>query len=371
LNKFVNKKNVNKNLAINMLSKMLQESRNNKGWVVRQLGYESGIDPALVSKFEKGQRIPTEENLKSLALALEISFEALRKAWLAEKIYKILEHESNASEILSLAESRVEYLSSKKALQRDGLGDGIRAKLEIIDALKDEWTSKKPLNKTQLKKMQEFFMVSYTYESNRIEGNTLSLQETHLVVNEGITIGGKSMKEHLEAINHSEAIAYIEQLVADKMDFGHRVLMELHYLILKGIDKENAGRFRKVPVRISGSAHLPPQPYMLDKLMEDYFIHYDAQKHLLHPVILASKMHERLVSIHPFIDGNGRTSRLVMNLILLKHGLTIANLKGDLESRLAYYKALESVQIDNNPDIFYHLVADAVIQSLKSHLEMV
>lgn len=214
-------------------------------------------------------------------------------------------------------------------------------------------------------------MVSYTYESNRIEGNTLSLQETHLVVNEGITIGGKSVREHLEAINHAEAVSYIEQLVTDKMDFGPRVLMELHYLILKGIDKENAGRYRKVPVRISGSEHVPPQPYMLEKLMEEYFLHYDQQKSILHPVILAAEMHERLVSIHPFVDGNGRTSRLVMNLILLKHGFTIANLKGDLSSRLAYYKALEAVQVENNPEVFYHLVADAVADSLKNHLDMV
>lgn len=353
------------------LSQMLVEMRKRKGWAVRQLAFESGVDPALVSKFEKGSRMPTEENLKALALALDTPFDTLRKTWVAEKIYQILEHESDAVEILSLAESRVEYLSSHKALQMQGLSQAIQKKLSVIDALKQDWNSKRPLNRTQLRKMQEFFMVSYTYESNRIEGNTLTLQETHLVVNEGITIGGKSMREHLEAINHAEAVSYIEQLVSDKMDFGPRVLMELHYLILKGIDKENAGRYRQVPVRISGSQHVPPQPFLLVKLMEEYFIHYDNQKKILHPVILAAEMHERLVSIHPFIDGNGRTSRLVMNLILLKHGLTIANLKGDLASRLAYYKALEAVQMDNNPDIFYHLVADTVIESLQKHLEMV
>lgn len=358
-------------MSMDTLSQMLIEMRKRKGWSVRQLAFESGIDPALVSKFEKGVRLPTEDNLKALALALETAYAGLRNAWVAEKIYQILEHESDAVEILSLAESRVEYLSSHKSLQMQGLSQAIQDKLSFIDALKQDWNAKRPLNRTQLHKMQEFFMVSYTYESNRIEGNTLTLQETHLVVNEGITIGGKSMREHLEAINHAEAVSYIEQLVSDKMDFGSRVLLELHYLILKGIDKENAGRYRRVPVGISGSRHVPPQPYLLDKLMEEYFIHYDNQKRILHPVILAAEMHERLVSIHPFIDGNGRTSRLVMNLILLRHGLTIANLKGDLASRLAYYQALEAVQIDNNPDIFYHLVADAVIESLQNHLEMV
>jgi Fic family protein len=105
--------------------------------------------------------------------------------------------------------------------------------------------------------------------------------------------------------------------------------------------------------------------------MEDYFLHYENQKRTMHPVILAAEMHERLVSIHPFVDGNGRTSRLVMNLILQKHGYTIANLKGDYASRMEYYKALEAVQVNNQPEVFYLLVGNAVKLSLQKHLEMV
>lgn len=160
------------------------------------------------------------------------------------------------------------------------------------------------------------------------------MQETSLVVQEGLTIGGKTMREHLEAVNH-------------------------------------AGRYRSVPVRISGSRHEPPQPYLLDKLMEDYFLHYEQQKRSLHPVILAADMHERLVSIHPFLDGNGRTARLVMNLVLLRNGFTIAILKGDAASRPAYYQALEKVQANNEPQVFYGLVMDAVERSLQGHLGMV
>ncbi|WP_194976865.1 Fic family protein [Aquiflexum lacus] len=353
------------------LSKILLEKRNEHDLVVRTVSQLSGIDAALISKFEKGSRIPTEDNLKALSEVLHVSFEELRKAWLVEKVYQILQYENDASEILALAESRVEYLISNQSLIMNNLSDEIQQKLRIIDELKQDWQKRKPLNKTQLLKMKEFFHVAYTFESNRIEGNTLTLQETHLVVNEGLTIGGKSMREHLEAVNHAEAIDYMESLVADQMDYSPRILNEIHYLILKGIDRENAGRYRSVPVRISGSEHVPPQPYLLEKLMEEYFLHYDKQKRKLHPIILASEMHERLVSIHPFIDGNGRSSRLIMNLILLKHGYTIANLKGDNLSRLTYYKALEEVQIDNNPEAFYHLVADSVKDSLEKHLEMV
>ena len=368
LNKFVNKIKVNK---VSKLAEVLFERRNEKGIVVRNLAFQTGIDPALISKYEKGNRLPTEDNLKALTEALQLPFENMRKMWLAEKVYNLLAQEENASEILVMAESRVAYLSSQQVLTLEALSSSIQDKLRQIDELKAKWQSKRPLNPTQLQKMQEFFHIAYTYESNRIEGNTLTLQETHLVVNEGITIGGKSMREHLEAINHAEAISYMEQLVTDQLDYSPRVLMELHYLILKGIDRDNAGKFRSVPVRISGSAHVPPQPYLLDKMMEEYFIHYDKQKKRLHPVILAAEMHERLVSIHPFIDGNGRSSRLVMNLILLKRGYTIANLKGDLNSKLAYYRALEAVQVDNNPEVFYHLVADAVKDSLERHLELV
>ncbi len=366
--KFVNKYNVNK---MKSLAKALAARRIEKGWVVRQLAFEAKIDPALVSKFEKGARRPTEENLKALAFALDLPFEELRKLWLVEMIYQILENERDAVEILSLAESRVAYQNGSKALLMQGLSKGIQDKLKLIDGLRQEWLSKKPLAGAQLRKLQDFFVVAYTFESNRIEGNTLTLEETHLVVNEGITIGGKSMREHLETMNHADAIAYLEQLVKDQMDLGPRVLGDLHYLILRGIDRDNAGRYRTVPIRITGSSNIPPQPFLLDKLMEDYFIHYDTQKKILHPVILAAEMHERLVNIHPFVDGNGPIGRLVMNFILLKHGLTIAYLKGDLDARLAYYKALEAVQVDNNPQLFYHLVADNVIDSLKQHLEMV
>ena len=188
---------------------------------------------------------------------------------------------------------------------------------------------------------------------------------------EGLTIGGKSLAEHLEAINHTEAIGWLRSLVAGSDEVNRRNVLDLHSLVLKSIDSDNAGRYRSVPVMIGGSEHEPPQPFLLDKLMEDYYKHYTKQKQVLHPVILAAEMHERLVSIHPFIDGNGRTSRLLMNFILLKNGYTIANLKGDYDSRMAYYKALGNVQADNNPEPFYHLILDKVKESLEEHLAMV
>jgi Fic family protein len=356
---------------MNTFSNQLKSIRIKSNLKIIDLAMQAKIDPSLISKYESGTRNPSEKHLKAIVNALGSEGLSLRAFWLSEKVAKVVMYEIEPFEILMLAEPRVEYLRSSNVLDTPEPIDSIQMELKTLTEMKVSWVEKKPLNTTQLTKMAQYFHTNYTFESNRIEGNTLSLQETHLIVNEGITISGKTMREHLEAVNHSEAVDFIIQLVQNREDLTKRTLLELHRLILKSIDNDNAGRYRSVPVRISGSMHEPPQPYMVDKMMEDYFYNYARQKNSLHPVILAAEMHERLVSIHPFIDGNGRTSRLVMNLILLRNGYTITNLKGDLNSRLAYYKALEMVQVDNEPNHFYQLIVDRVKASLSEHLEMI
>ncbi len=367
MTKFVMNNNVMKTF-----SNLLKNQRKNLQLKVRDVVKASHIDQALISKYENGQRLPAEKHMAALAEAYAIDPLTLKKAWLAEKIVSLVSYDLDiAMDAMIAAEDRVEYLRSEhKTFAVVELGQSLQQKLDRIDSLHILWKSHKPLKGTQLDKMEQYFSLQYTYESNRIEGNTLSLQETELVISKGITISGKSMTEHLEAINHADASSYLVDLVQDEVVFGERVLRELHSLVLRGIDKENAGVYRNVPVRISGSQHVPPQPYLLDKLMEDYFLYYQRHASQLHPVILAAEMHERLVSIHPFIDGNGRTSRLVMNLILLRHGFPIAILKGELNKRLAYYKALEAVQLDGDPKHFYHLIFDELIESLEAHLEL-
>jgi len=221
------------------------------------------------------------------------------------------------------------------------------------------------------KRVQEALNIEYTYDSNRIEGNTLTLRETDLVIHKGLTVGGKPLVEHLEAINHYEAVEVIRDLAQQKAELSNYSLMTLHALVLRGIDKDNAGRLRQVPVMISGSQHTPPQPWQLDKLMEDYFYFYNDQKEEVHPILLAAEMHEQLVTIHPFIDGNGRTARLVMNLILLQYGFPIAIIHGDTETRLAYYAALEKCNLDQDKKDFHCLMARTVIESLQRLLKLV
>jgi transcriptional regulator with XRE-family HTH domain len=235
----------------------------------------TGIDAAILSKIESGERTATRAQVELLSTQFSLPSELLIKRWLSEKIYNLVEDETYGLEALMFAEQQVKYNALKRLKTEDTYPTDWQDKLQKLDALKIELAKKKPANTIQLKKLRDYFSVQYTYESNRIEGNTLTMQETHLVINEGITIGGKSMREHLEVLNHAEAIDFIFDLVTKNTAISERVLKELHYLVLKGIDRENAGRYRSVPVRIGGSAFVPAQPYMVPKLMEEVFEFYE------------------------------------------------------------------------------------------------
>ncbi len=241
-------------------------------------------------------------------------------------------------------------------------------KLKYTDKLKARLNQ---LRANQSEKVINAFDIEYTYESNKIEGNTLTLQETALVIEKGLTVGGKTLNEHLEAINHTHAIKFIKDVAQKKEEVTERLICEIHALILKGIDDRNAGRYRTVPVMISGAKHVPPQPYAVPLQMQELAQWYNDNKDTLHPIVLSAEMHERLVTIHPFIDGNGRTSRLLMNLILLQNGYPIAILKGDAESRLKYYNALEVAQTEDNKAPFINLIIDNVSDTMQRIIKVV
>lgn len=235
--------------------------------------------------------------------------------------------------------------------------------LANIDKEKQSLDAARPLvNQTILQAMD----IEYTYDSNRIEGNTLTLRETDIVINKGLTIGGKSMREHLEANNHYEAILYIRDLIKEGIQVSEKLIKDIHSIVLRGIDRENAGKYRSVPVAISGSCHTPPQPWEVPKLMEELNSLLLVEAVELHPVILASEIHERIATIHPFIDGNGRTARLLMNVVLLQHGYTITNIPGDTDSCIAYYNALEKCNIEDDKTDFLILIANYVYASMKN-----
>ncbi|WP_426449736.1 Fic family protein [Paenibacillus sp. S-38] len=204
-----------------------------------------------------------------------------------------------------------------------------------------------------------------------MEGNTLTLLETKLVLEEGLTIGGKKLREHFEVINHSEAIGYVQDLVQRDMELTEYVIKSLHHLILKNIDDENAGRYRMVNVRISGSQHTPPHFTVVPEGMEQLVRWYQEQKDRLHPVELAAEFHFKFVYLHPFSDGNGRTSRLLMNLILMKHGYPPAIVKAAAEARLKYYETLEEASMTGHLKPFHALIQECVGESLQRYIAAV
>ncbi|RUT43269.1 Fic family protein [Paenibacillus anaericanus] len=235
-------------------------------------------------------------------------------------------------------------------------------KFDKIDELKKLFDLYRPLPKAALKSLQSAIAVDMTYNSNAIEGNTLTLSETKVVVEDGIAIGGKTVREHLEALNHYEAIEYVESIV-DDAEVGEDTIKNIHYLIMKGIDKEAAGSYRIANVIISGSEHVPPNHIQVPAEMEKLISWYDEAKMYLHPVELAVQFHFKLVYNHPFRDGNGRTARLLMNLILMQFGYLLVIVK--VSERVKYINALEKASTTGNVGDLLKLIIEYVEESFK------
>lgn len=237
---------------------------------------------------------------------------------------------------------------------------GLDFDFNVVDSLKNRIDGHRPISKNLASSLHEKLVVEWTYNSNAIEGNTLTMSETKVVL-EGITIGGKSMVEHLETINHREAILFIEDLIAAKEELTEWNVKNIHALILKEIDNANAGRYRNENVLIGGAKHIPPKHFELDYLMQKLIQEYNHDWNTYHPVVRATLLHGEFVKIHPFIDGNGRTSRLLLNFELMKCGFTPIIIKN--EQRASYYDVLDLAHTTMNYGPFIQLVADLVIES--------
>lgn len=217
--------------------------------------------------------------------------------------------------------------------------------INSIEGKKRELDKHRPLSPTIVRKLEEEFSIAWTYNSNAIEGNTLSLQETEVVLKQGITIGGKTVNEHFEAINHKKGIDFIKFIVDKKKNISEEIIKELHRIILTSIDDTEAGSYRVHNVRIVGARHIPPQATKISRLMKEFIKWYHENEYKLNIPQMASELHYRFVLIHPFIDGNGRVSRLLMNLFLMRNGYPPAIiLKVD---RKRYYRVLNQANIGN------------------------
>lgn len=224
----------------------------------------------------------------------------------------------------------------------DGRYKSRESLLAQIDRKKKELDNKRPLTEGEISRLNEEFIIEYTYNSNAIEGNTLTLRETDLVLR-GLTIDQKPLKDHMEALGHKEAFDFVSELVKNNVPISESVIKQIHYLVLA--DKKNdRGVYRKIPVRIMGAKHEPVQPYLIEPKMEQLLI--DFNKSTEHTVTKLARFHIEFESIHPFIDGNGRTGRLLVNLELMKAGFPPIDIK--FTDRIAYYNAFDKYHAKHN-----------------------
>ena len=246
----------------------------------------------------------------------------------------------------------------------DGRYKSKESLLAQIDRKKVELDGRRPLTAGEVARLNEEFIVEYTYNSNAIEGNTLTLRETDLVLR-GLTIAQKPLKDHLEAVGHKEAFDFVSELVKDNVPISESIIKQIHYLVLAD-KKEDRGVYRRIPVRIMGAQHEPVQPYLIEPKMEQLL--RDFAESTEHIVTKLARFHIEFEGIHPFIDGNGRTGRLLVNLELMKAGFPPIDIK--FTDRIAYYNAFDEYHVKHNLSAMENLFAGYINTRLDMYLDM-
>ena len=261
-------------------------------------------------------------------------------------------------------EGRAWKIPHDAAKPTDGRYKTKESLIPIIEEKLEELNKRRPLTEGELERLNEEFLTEYTYNSNAIEGNTLTLRETDMVLR-GLTIDQKSLKEHLEVIGHKEAFDFVTELVKEKCEINERVIKQIHYLVLAD-KKDDRGVYRRVPVRIMGAAHETAQPYLIITKMEELLRNYLASEE--HIVTKLARFHIEFEGIHPFIDGNGRTGRLLVNLELMKAGYPPIDIK--FTDRIVYYNAFDEYHVKHNLKAMESLFAKYINERLDIYLKM-
>lgn len=256
---------------------------------------------------------------------------------------------------------KIPYDASKPTDGRYKISESL---IPIIKTKLETLKTRRPLTEGELERLNEEFLIEYTYNSNAIEGNTLTLRETDMVLR-GLTVDQKSLKEHLEVIGHKEAFDYVKQLVSENKQINEKVIKDIHYLVLAN-KREDRGVYRRVPVRIMGATHEPPQPYLIASKMEELLKKYKNSNEDI--VTKLARFHIEFESIHPFIDGNGRTGRLLVNLELMKAGYPPIDIK--FTDRLKYYEAFDEYHAKHNVSAMANLFARYLNQRLDLYLSI-
>ncbi len=334
---------------ISSMKTLLKNAREQKGLKTREVAQILGIDQALISKFESGTRKPTKDQIAKLSQLLEIDYETLIIQWLKEKILYEIGDEEFALKALLLVEQEIQ--NNKKIINSAVLST-IQSVLDEIEILKKQIKSFQHFDLHRISKILELNFIS---ESNHLNGNSLTFEETKSVINEGLTIPGKTMLEHLEAVNLHEGIAYIKDLNQKKAPVSEKELLILHNLILRGIKPENSGKYKNDPLII--------------REMNLFFNWYETNKNNLNPILLASEAHLMIMTIFPFENGNMQIANLLMNWILLQNGYVFATIQGNKLDE--YLSTLEQCQNKNDKSLFINYILQIEKENLLRAIELV
>ena len=238
--------------------------------------------------------------------------------------------------------------------------------LTVIDGKKEQLQKMRPLTEGEVERLREEFMVEFTYNSNAIEGNTLTLKETAMVL-EGMTIDQKPMKDHLEAVGHRDAFMYVQDIATKEIDLTESVIKNIHSLVLVNRPQDK-GVYRAIPVRIRCAYTEPVQPYLIEPKMTELLAVNKEREHTMHIIERIARFHLEFEGIHPFIDGNGRTGRLILNLDLIRNGYPAINVK--FTDRKRYYDAFDAYYRDGNADAMIELIGEYVDKRLDEYFEI-
>ncbi len=245
----------------------------------------------------------------------------------------------------------------------------LQSLLQQADSYQQKISSARPLAKEELNSLDNYFRIGFTYSSNALEGNTLTLSETKILLEDGITVGGRPLKDCYEAVGHSAAYDFMLELARQKnMKITEDIIKKLHFLFYQKVDSEQAGQYRSIQVYISGTEYIPPDPTEIPLQMKAMIDQIRISETNLHPIELAAMTHKKLVDIHPFIDGNGRTARLLMNLILIHFGYGVVSIPPIWRNE--YINALSLSRQSNNMEPFFKLIAECVIETERDYCRL-
>ncbi len=333
------------------MKSLLKNAREQKGLKTRELAQLAGIDQALISKFESGTRKPTKDQVTKLAQLLEIDYETLMVAWLKEKILYEIGDDEFALKALLLVEQEIQ--KNKKEIDSAILSSN-QIILDEIEILKNQLQS---FNHFELRQISKTLELEFIFNSILLNGNSLTLEETKSVINDGITISEKSMEEHLEAINFHETLNYIKDLAQKKIALSEKELLSIHNLIFKGIKIENTGKYKNDPLIL--------------REMNLLINWYETHKNNLHPLILASEIHLRIIDINPFENGNLQIAYIIMNWILIQNNYIFTSSETDKTSINDYFSILEEYKIQNDKSIFINYILKIEKENLTRAIQLV